>query len=194
MAATLTDAMKSDLHLGNAELKIALWSDTALTATTFTDADSIFTVKDTLAITEGTPTYTSLKLDQLNETYAAPLTDKGDSTIAATIPFNAMELFEYFYVAAGVQPTATGVAPLVIDGESYTPIKYSNNDYYRVEIPLVFPKEIDITIDEYIRFEDIVQPYPTIFELKNVDTNVTYTYGSKLKIGSEFLFDKWTNL
>ena len=91
MPATLTDAMKSDLHLGNAELKIALWSDTALTATTFTDADSIFTVKDTLAITEGTPTYTSLKLDQLNENYAAPLTDKGDSTIAATIPFNAME-------------------------------------------------------------------------------------------------------
>lgn len=53
---------------------------------------------------------------------------------------------------------------------------------------------IDITIDEYIKYEDIVQPFPTIFELKNVDTNVTYTYGSKLKIGSEFLFDKWTNL
>ena len=123
MPATLTDAMKSDLHLGNAELKIALWSDTALTATTFTDADSIFTVKDTLAITEGTPTFTSLKLDQLNETYAAPLTDKGDSTIAATIPFNAMELFDYFYTAAGTQPTATEAAPLVIDGESYKEAK-----------------------------------------------------------------------
>lgn len=47
---------------------------------------------------------------------------------------------------------------------------------------------------KYIKYEDIVQPYPTIFELKDVDTNTTYTYGSKLKIGSEFLFNKWTNL
>ena len=123
MPATLTNDMKKDLHLGNAELKIALWSDTDLTTTTFTDADSIFTVKDSLAITEGTPTYTSLKLDQLNETYAAPLTDKGDSTIAATIPFNAMPLFEYFYEAAGVQPTASEATPLVIDGESYKSAK-----------------------------------------------------------------------
>lgn len=52
----------------------------------------------------------------------------------------------------------------------------------------------NLDVYELIRFEDIVQPFPTIFELKNVDTNVTYTYGSKLKIGSEFLFDKWTNL
>ena len=52
----------------------------------------------------------------------------------------------------------------------------------------------NLDVYELIRFEDIVQPFPTIFELKNIDTNVTYTYGSKLKIGSEFLFDKWTNL
>ena len=51
------------------------------------------------------------------------MTDKGDSTIAATIPFNAMELFDYFYTAAGTQPTATEVAPLVIDGESYKEAK-----------------------------------------------------------------------
>lgn len=123
MPATLTDAIKSDLHLGNAEVKVALWTDTDLSASTFTDADSIFTVKDSLAITEGTPTFTSLKLDQLNETYAAPLTDKGDSTISATIPFNAMELFEYFYTAAGTQPTASEESPLVIDGESYKDAK-----------------------------------------------------------------------
>lgn len=52
----------------------------------------------------------------------------------------------------------------------------------------------NLDVYELIRFEDIVQPFPTIFELKNVGTNVTYTYGSKLKIGSEFLFNKWTNL
>lgn len=66
--------------------------------------------------------------------------------------------------------------------------------YYIYTTVLDSTQIIDITIDEYIKYEDIVQPFPTIFELKNVDTNVTYTYGSKLKIGSEFLFDKWTNL
>ena len=66
--------------------------------------------------------------------------------------------------------------------------------YYIYNTVLDSTQIIDITIDEYIKYEDIVQPFPTIFELKNVGTNVTYTYGSKLKIGSEFLFNKWTNL
>ncbi len=123
MAATLTEAQKKDLHLGNAEVKIVDWTDTALSATTFTDADSLFTTKDSLSIVEGTPTYTSIKLDQGNETIASPMTDKADSTVAATFPSNAMALFEYWYTPAGVQPTATAQAPLVIDGESYESAK-----------------------------------------------------------------------
>ena len=48
------------------------------------------------------------------------------------------------------------------------------------------PQEVNITIDEYIRFEDIVQPYPSLFTLIDYDTEEVYSWGSKLKIGTKF--------
>lgn len=86
------------------------------------------------------------------------------------------------------------VGTVTINGVKIKRSSLTELGYYIYDTVLDSTQIIDITIDEYIKYEDIVQPFPTIFELKNVDTNVTYTYGSKLKIGSEFLFDKWTNL
>lgn len=51
------------------------------------------------------------------------------------------------------------------------------------------PQKIDITIDEYIRYEDIVQPYPYIVKIRNND-GYFYTYGDKLKVGSEIIRGK----
>lgn len=48
------------------------------------------------------------------------------------------------------------------------------------------PQKIDITIDEYIRYEDIVQPYPSLFTLIDYDTKETYSWGSKPKVGAKF--------
>lgn len=48
------------------------------------------------------------------------------------------------------------------------------------------PQKIDITIDEYIRYEDIVQPYPSLFTLIDYDTEEVYSWGSKLKVGTKF--------
>ena len=86
------------------------------------------------------------------------------------------------------------VGTVTVNGVEVKRSSLTELGYYTYTTVLDSTQIIDITIDEYIKYEDIVQPFPTIFELKNVDTNVTYTYGSKLKIGSEFLFDKWTNL
>lgn len=86
------------------------------------------------------------------------------------------------------------VGTVTVNGVEVKRSSLTELGYYIYTTVLDSTQIIDITIDEYIKYEDIVQPFPTIFELKNVDTNVTYTYGSKLKIGSEFLFDKWTNL
>ena len=86
------------------------------------------------------------------------------------------------------------VGTVTVNGVKVKRSSLTELGYYIYDTVLDSTQIIDITIDEYIKYEDIVQPFPTIFELKNVDTNVTYTYGSKLKIGSEFLFDKWTNL
>lgn len=64
------------------------------------------------------------------------------------------------------------VTNVVIDGKSYVPTKDSSGNYYRLEIPLVFPKEINITIQEYVRYEDIVQPYPVLLRFKDENNNL----------------------
>lgn len=46
------------------------------------------------------------------------------------------------------------------------------------------PQKIGITIDKYIRFEDIVQPYPAKFRFTDVDSGQVYDWGSKIKVGS----------
>lgn len=46
------------------------------------------------------------------------------------------------------------------------------------------PQNIDITIDEYIRFEDIVQPYPVFLEFKD-ENGDKVSWGDKVRIGSD---------
>lgn len=76
------------------------------------------------------------------------------------------------------------VTDLTINKQSYKPIQYPT--YWRVEIP--FPtkssQRISITIEEYVRYESIVQPYPVMFKLVDKDTNKEYTWGDKVKVGS----------
>ena len=45
-------------------------------------------------------------------------------------------------------------------------------------------QEVNITIDEYIRYEEIVQPYPVIFQITDRNTNQRYSWGDKIKVGS----------
>lgn len=78
------------------------------------------------------------------------------------------------------------VTNVVIDGKSYTPTKDSSDNYYRLEIPLVFPKEINITIQEYVRYEDIVQPYPVLLRFKDENNN-EISWGDKIKLGSSII-------
>lgn len=56
------------------------------------------------------------------------------------------------------------------------------------------PQEVNITIDEYIRFEDIVQPYPSFVKLENLDRTHTYTWGDKLKVGDIIRYNSSKNL
>lgn len=45
------------------------------------------------------------------------------------------------------------------------------------------PQEVNITIDEYIRYEDIKQPYPLLFEFTDENGNLI-SWGSKAKVGN----------
>lgn len=76
------------------------------------------------------------------------------------------------------------VTDLTINKQSYKPIQYPT--YWRVEIPFPTksPQRISITIEEYVRYESIVQPYPVRFKLVDKDTNKEYTWGDKVKVGS----------
>lgn len=68
-----------------------------------------------------------------------------------------------------------------------------NKTYYGGKFIVSSKQKIDITIDEYIRYEDIVQPYPYIVKIRNNDGYI-YTYGDKLKVGSEIIRGKVINL
>lgn len=68
-----------------------------------------------------------------------------------------------------------------------------DNGVYKITGKVVkSPQKIAITIDEYIRYEDIVQPYPAIINLKQ--DGKTITWGDKLKVGSDIVFVGSANL
>ena len=54
------------------------------------------------------------------------------------------------------------------------------------------PQKINITIDEYIRYEDIVQPYPLFFEFTDENNNLI-SWGGKAKVGSTITRTKGVN-
>lgn len=47
----------------------------------------------------------------------------------------------------------------------------------------ISPQKIDITIDEYIRYEDIVQPYPVLLRFKD-ESGKEVSWGGKFRVGS----------
>lgn len=55
------------------------------------------------------------------------------------------------------------------------------------------PQEVNITVDEYIRYEDIVQPYPVVFQIKDRNTNQIYSWGDKIKVGSSIQLTQGEN-
>lgn len=77
------------------------------------------------------------------------------------------------------------VSSLKVDGVDIPETNYSNGRFYIYDATVTkSPQKIDITIDEYIRYEDIVQPYPFIIPIIDTDGK-EYTYGDKIKVGTE---------
>lgn len=89
------------------------------------------------------------------------------------------------------------ITSLTINGKSFTPTFIDVRYLYNIEnfgevTGKKSPQKINITIDEYIRYEDIVQPYPAIINLKQ--DGKTITWGDKLKVGSDIVFVGSANL
>lgn len=89
---------------------------------------------------------------------------------------------------------ADEVTKIVVNGTEYTNIKINSNGFYYVTLPITkSPQKIDITIDEYIRYEDIVQPYPVVFQITDRNTNQRYSWGDKIKVGSSIQLTQGEN-
>lgn len=85
------------------------------------------------------------------------------------------------------------VSSITVNGVTKTDLKLNANGKYWANFPITkSPQKISYVIDEYVRYEDIVQPYPAFINLKQ-DGKVI-TWGDKLKVGSEVTFVNHTNL
>lgn len=79
---------------------------------------------------------------------------------------------------------ADEVTKIVVNGTEYTNIKINSNGFYYVTLPITkSPQKINITIDEYIRYEEIVQPYPVLLRFNDENGNEV-SWGGKVKLGS----------
>lgn len=131
--------------------------------------------------------------------------------ISSNIPYDKMEFFneqwtKRIYPGDYVEIGATIKANLYLNNYDISTITsltssqfesmYINRkrQYYDVILSGIkkSPQKINITIDEYIRYEDIVQPYPAIINLNQYGK--TITWGDKLKVGSDIVFVGSANL
>lgn len=75
------------------------------------------------------------------------------------------------------------VIKVTIDDKEIPLYSYNDGYYrYRFNIHNSYPK-IDITIQEYVKYDDIVQPYPVIFVLQDKESGKELTYGNYVKVG-----------
>lgn len=133
--------------------------------------------------------------------------------ISGNIPYNAIEISQDpttlynksinktgIYLQEGstvrvyIQPSGIDeVSKITINEVEYTDLPINRNGYYYADFPITkSPQKISYAIDEYIRYEDIVQPYPAIINLKQ--DGKTITWGDKLKVGSDIVFVESANL
>lgn len=85
---------------------------------------------------------------------------------------------------------ADEVTSLTVNGVSLgTPSINGNRFTFNGTLPDKSPQNINIAIDEYIRFEDIVQAYPLFFEFIDENGNLI-SWGGKAKVGNTITSSK----
>lgn len=77
------------------------------------------------------------------------------------------------------------IKSITVNGIPATFKYHDANNIYQYDFNLTSksPQKINITIDEYIRYEDIVQPYPVLLRFNDENGNEV-SWGGKFKVGS----------
>lgn len=106
--ATLTAAMKQDLHIGNSQLAILPYTpaQTYNTPTDFSAADVLYTLEGTLQFDEGSPSTNPIRLDQKHEIIDNEFSEDQEYTMTGDIPSINLALMDYFFEAGSA---VTGV-------------------------------------------------------------------------------------
>lgn len=105
--------------------------------------------------------------------------------------WKAINVGDYVLVGQRIltQITTVGIEDEVVAAVSeqldiYGINKKSNGEYNILGITSsTTPQNINITIDEYIRYEDIVQPYPILLRFNDENGNEV-SWGGKFRVGS----------
>lgn len=75
------------------------------------------------------------------------------------------------------------VIKVTINGKEVPLYSYDDGYYrYRFNVRNSYSK-IDITIQEYVKYDDIAQPYPVMFVLQDKESGKELTYGNYIKVG-----------
>ena len=87
-------------------------------------------------------------------------------------------------IAVTTKGAADEVTSLTVNGVSLgTPSVNGNRFTFNGTLSDKSPQKINVTIDEYIRYEDIVQPYPVLLRFNDENGNEV-SWGGKFKVGS----------
>ena len=124
--------------------------------------------------------------------------------ISGNIPYNAIEISQGsttlynksinktgIYLQEGstvrvyIQPSGIDeVSKITVNGVEYTDLPINPNGFYYADFPIAkSPQKISYAIDEYIRYEDIIQPYPVLLRFNNENGNEV-SWGGKFRVGS----------
>lgn len=119
MAATITKAVLSDLHKGNARIKL-LPEVTSMDGIDFTSADELFTLQDSFQIVQGEPTLNEIKIDQYGEPTIDIDVEKGEFSLQGTIPSTAKAVLDYFFTQVGSTVIITSETGKTFSGQGYS--------------------------------------------------------------------------
>lgn len=130
MAEKIDKKVLDKLMVGNAEIRIMDFDKTAWKEPTedtggaitldFSNADSIFTLKDSLSFDQDSPSITTIKIDQ-GDAEIASRAEKGDFTFEGRIPSIAAAVFDKFQSPEGSATyTVTGGDGTKYSGKGYS--------------------------------------------------------------------------
>lgn len=110
-----------------------------------------------------------------------------DANWVKIMPGDYMEIGSIIKANLYLPDNTYEVTSITLNGENilFKPSASVDAAYNITSTPITkSPQKINITIDEYILFEDIGQTYPIAVDIYNAETDYKYTYGDKLLIGS----------